>query len=142
MLYERGELNRYFEGDDVPGFALYTATWGLIVPHLAEAYPGNRKMGVQVQAQNGFIKKGIIWMSQCALFGCRICSLMLQAAMPSAVTMVRLHVVKIKFCTSSAVNYEMHCARSFMHRKPFTLPPKGVLNSCAVLVLQGFPSHE
>ena len=49
MLYERGELNRYFEGDDLPGYALYTATWGLVVPHLAEAYPGNRKMGVQVQ---------------------------------------------------------------------------------------------
>ncbi|CAL8464093.1 g3628 [Coccomyxa elongata] len=48
VLYERGELKRYFEGDDVPGYALYTATWGLIVPHLAEAYPGNRKMGVQV----------------------------------------------------------------------------------------------
>lgn len=48
VLYERGELERYFEGDDVPGYALYTATWGLIVPDLAEAYPGNRKMGVQV----------------------------------------------------------------------------------------------
>ncbi len=49
VLYKRGELERYFEGDDVPGYALYTATWGLIVPHLAEAYPGNRKMGVQVR---------------------------------------------------------------------------------------------
>lgn len=54
VLYERGELTRYFEGDDVPGYALYTATWGLIVPHLAEAYPGNRKMGMQVRQIHSF----------------------------------------------------------------------------------------
>lgn len=28
-------------------FALYTATWGLTVPGLADVYPGNRRMAVQ-----------------------------------------------------------------------------------------------
>lgn len=50
VLWERGQLGRYFEGDDLPGYTLYTATWGLIVPDLADAYPGNRRMGVQVCA--------------------------------------------------------------------------------------------
>jgi len=50
VLYEKGNLRRYFEGDDIPGFALYTATWGLIAPKLAAAFPGNRKMGVQVRS--------------------------------------------------------------------------------------------
>ena len=50
LLFERGQLGQYFEGDDVPGYALYTATWGLIVPELIERYPGNRKMSVQVRA--------------------------------------------------------------------------------------------
>ena len=49
MLFERGQLRRAFEGDDLPGFTLYTATWGLIVPGLADAYPGNRKMAVQAR---------------------------------------------------------------------------------------------
>ncbi|CAL5226835.1 g9699 [Coccomyxa viridis] len=48
VLFERGQLGQYFEGDDIPGYALYTATWGLIVPELIERYPGNRKMSVQV----------------------------------------------------------------------------------------------
>ncbi len=48
VLWERGQLGRYFEGDDLPGYTLYTATWGLIAPALADAYPGNRRMGVQV----------------------------------------------------------------------------------------------
>ena len=50
VLYERGHLGQYFEGNDVPGYALYTATWGLIVPDLIERYPGNRKMSVRVRA--------------------------------------------------------------------------------------------
>ena len=49
VLFKRGELGQHFEGDDVPGYALYTATWGLIVPGLLERYPGNRKMAVQVR---------------------------------------------------------------------------------------------
>ena len=49
VLFQRGELGHHFEGDDVPGYALYTATWGLIVPGLLERYPGNRKMAVQVR---------------------------------------------------------------------------------------------
>jgi hypothetical protein len=49
VLFERGQLGHYFEGDDVPGYVLYTATWGLIVPDLIERYPGNRKMGVQAR---------------------------------------------------------------------------------------------
>lgn len=48
VLFKRGQLGHYFEGDDVPGYALYTATWGLIVPDLISRYPGNRRMGVQV----------------------------------------------------------------------------------------------
>ncbi len=48
VLWERGQLGRYFEGDDLPGYTLYTATWGLIAPELADAYPGNQRMGVQV----------------------------------------------------------------------------------------------
>ncbi len=67
VLYEGGELKRYFEGDDVPGYALYTATWGLIVPHLAEAYPGNRKMGVQVQPRKKIIMPLLVWLSMCSL---------------------------------------------------------------------------
>ena len=50
VLFKRGELGQHFEGDDVPGYALYTATWGLIVPGLLERYPGNRKMAVQVRS--------------------------------------------------------------------------------------------
>ena len=50
VLFKRGQLGQHFEGDDVPGYALYTATWGLIVPGLLERYPGNRKMAVQVRS--------------------------------------------------------------------------------------------
>ena len=50
VLFKRGELGKHFEGDDVPGYALYTATWGLIVPGLLERYPGNRKMAVQARS--------------------------------------------------------------------------------------------
>lgn len=72
VLYERGELQRYFEGDDLPGYALYTATWGLIVPHLSEAFPGNRKMGVQVLSAKVSVWQGhafstvMLWSACCA----------------------------------------------------------------------------
>ncbi|KAK9814626.1 hypothetical protein WJX72_008927 [[Myrmecia] bisecta] len=47
VLFQRGLLDRQFEGDDLPGSALYTTTWLLAVPQLPLKYP-NREMAVQV----------------------------------------------------------------------------------------------
>ncbi len=43
VLHERGALRLWLGPDDVPDYALYTATWALIAPRLPELYPGARR---------------------------------------------------------------------------------------------------
>ncbi|KAK9819379.1 hypothetical protein WJX81_003680 [Elliptochloris bilobata] len=47
VLHERGALRLWLAAGDLPDYALYTATWALIVPKLPELFPGNRAMGLQ-----------------------------------------------------------------------------------------------
>ncbi len=40
MLHERRALQLWLAADEVPDYALYTATWALIAPQLADLFPG------------------------------------------------------------------------------------------------------